>query len=195
MNTINWHPNSPRSLNNAPSRDRTPSSNGLPNIQYSQPVRTTGERLASLVGASLTSVNDSIYVFGGFDQYSDEIFDKLYKLDYKDSCKWTQVIYTKGQPPAKRNDHSATLWNGDKLVIFGGNSEEDDHFNDVAVLNLNNMTWWHPEVHGFIPEGRIRHSASICNDKLYIAGGINVGSTATFADTLLTLDLKTWEWD
>jgi N-acetylneuraminic acid mutarotase len=108
----------------------------------------------------------------------------LYKLDYKDSCQWTEVIYTKGEPPAKRNDHSATLWNGDKLVIFGGNSEEDIHFNDVAVLSLSNMTWWHPEISGFIPKGRIRHSASIYQNKLYIAGGINVNSSASFADTI-----------
>lgn len=195
MNNTNSIPNSPRTNVNTPSRDRTPSSNGLPAIHYSKPIRTIGERLASLVGASLTTVGDTIYVFGGFDQYSDEIYNKLYKLDYKNSCQWTQVIYTKGEPPEKRNDHSATLWNGDKLVIFGGNSEEDIHFNDVAVLDLNNMTWWHPKVNGFIPEGRIRHSASIYQDKLYIAGGINVGTTATFADSLLILDLITWEWE
>ncbi|GAA5795283.1 hypothetical protein HPULCUR_000638 [Helicostylum pulchrum] len=191
----NSNPNSPRTNVNTPSRDRTPSSNGLPVIQYSKPIRTIGERLASLVGASLTTVGDVIYVFGGFDQYSDEIYNKLYKLDYKNSCQWTQVIYTKGEPPEKRNDHSATLWNGDKLVIFGGNSEEDIHFNDIAVLDLDSMTWWHPKVNGYIPEGRIRHSASIYRDKLYIAGGINVGSPATFTDSLLVLDLTSWEWE
>lgn len=191
----NSNPNSPRTNANTPSRDRTPSSNGLPVIHYSKPLRTIGERLASLVGASLTTVGDTIYVFGGFDQYTDEIYNKLYKLDYKDSCQWTEVIYTKGEPPAKRNDHSATLWNGDKLVIFGGNSEEDIHFNDVAVLSLSNMTWWHPEISGFIPKGRIRHSASIYQNKLYIAGGINVNSSASFADTILILDLISWEWE
>ncbi|KAI8640360.1 hypothetical protein BD408DRAFT_419934 [Parasitella parasitica] len=190
---INSRPNSPRTA--APSRDRTPSSNGVPVVHYSQPLRTTGERLASLLGASLTTVNNSIYVFGGFDQYSDEIYNKLYRLDYDDICQWKHVIYTKGEPPAKRNDHSATLWNRDKLVIFGGNSEEDSYFNDIAVLDLTTLTWWHPEVHGFIPEGRIRHSATIYQDKLYIAGGMRVDSSVAFADTLLILDLNTWEWD
>ncbi|KAI7906525.1 uncharacterized protein BX663DRAFT_496765 [Cokeromyces recurvatus] len=189
----NSHPNSPRT--NISSRDRTPSSNGVTNIQHSQPIRTTGERLASLVGASLTTVGDDVYVFGGFDQYTDEIFNKLYKLDNKNSYQWRQIIYTKGDPPAKRNDHSATLWNGDKIVIFGGNSEEDSYFNDVAVLDLNTMTWWHPEVHGFIPQGRIRHSATIYENKLYVAGGIQVNVTTAFADTLLILNLNTWEWE
>ncbi|KAI9480943.1 MAG: hypothetical protein EXX96DRAFT_198272 [Benjaminiella poitrasii] len=193
MNTS--HPNSPRTTINTPSRDRTPSSNGVSVIQYSQPIRTTGERLASLVGASLTTVGDSVYVFGGFDQYTDEIFNKLYKMDYKNSCQWRQVIYTKGHPPAKRNDHSATLWNGDKLVIFGGNSEEDNFFNNITVLDLNTMAWSYPDVHGFVPQGRIRHSATIHENKLYIAGGIQVDVTTTFADTLLILNLDTWEWE
>jgi N-acetylneuraminic acid mutarotase len=162
---------------------------------YPQPIRTTGERLASLLGASINTVGNTIYVFGGFDQYSDEIFNKLYKLDYQDSCQWTQVIYTKGEPPAKRNDHSATLWNGNKLVIFGGNSEEDVYFNDIFVLDLISMTWSQPDVHGFIPEGRIRHSATIYENKLYVAGGIRVDPSDTFANTLLTLNLDTWEWE
>ncbi|KAG1049491.1 hypothetical protein G6F46_001507 [Rhizopus delemar] len=187
------HPNSPHVT--IPSRDRTPSSNGSPMIEYSQPIRTTGERLASLVGASLTTVGDTVYVFGGFDQYSDDIFNKLYKLEYKETCHWTQVIYTKGEPPSKRHDHSATLWNGDKLIIFGGNSEEDKYFNDIVILDLNTMTWHHPETHGLLPEGRIRHSATIFEDKLYIAGGIYAGSSASFADTLLILNLFTWEWE
>jgi N-acetylneuraminic acid mutarotase len=191
----NSHPNSPRNAVNTPSRDRTPSSNGIPVTHYSQPIRTTGERLASLLGASITTVGDTIYVFGGFDQYSDEIYNKLYKLNYKDACQWTQVIYTKGEPPAKRNDHSATLWNGDKLVIFGGNSEEDMYFNDIFVLDLITMTWSLPEVHGFIPEGRIRHSATIYENKLYVAGGIRVDFSPAFANTLLTLNLDTWEWE
>jgi hypothetical protein len=170
--------------------------NTLPAMQYAEAVRTTGEQLASLVGASLTPVNDTIYVFGGFDQYSDEIYNTLYALEYKNSCKWKQVIYTKGQLPGKRTDHSATLWQGNKLVIFGGSSEEEDvHFNDIAVLDLTTMTWEHPETHGIMPEGRIRHSATIYDNKLYIAGGIhNSRMSMSFAETLLVLDLETWLW-
>lgn len=186
-------PNSPRTAANTPSRDRTPSSNGLPSITYSTPIRTSGENLTSLVGASIVPVGETVYVFGGFDQYTDEIFNKLYKLDYKDNCQWTQVIYTKGRPPAKRNDHSATLF-GDNIIVFGGNSEEDRFLNDVAVLNLSTLTWSHPEVQGFLPEGRIRHSATVYKNKLYIAGG-QIDANATFADTLLVLDLENWEWE
>ncbi|KAI9276123.1 hypothetical protein BY458DRAFT_506448 [Sporodiniella umbellata] len=186
------HLNSP--IATTTSRDFTPSLNELPVIEYSQPIRTTGEKLASLVGASLTTVGDSIYVFGGFDQYSDDIFNKLYKLEYKDT-HWKQVIYTKGEPPKKRHDHSATLWNQDKLIIFGGCSEESKFFNDIVILDLNTLTWHHPKTCGLIPEGRVRHSATVFEDRLYIAGGIHTGHTTPFTDSLLVLNLQTWEWE
>ncbi|KAG0171149.1 hypothetical protein DFQ30_001421 [Apophysomyces sp. BC1015] len=158
------------------------------------PIRSTGEPLGSLVGASLTVVGDAVYVFGGFDQYSDEVFNTLYKLTHvEQEFRWRSVIYTKGRLPSKRNDHSATLWGKNKLVIFGGNSEEEGEYcSDVAVLDLETMTWWHPETHGIKPEGRVRHSATIHDDKLYIAGGITVSSKPS--DTLLVLDLISWEW-
>ncbi|KAI8969952.1 hypothetical protein BDF20DRAFT_979547 [Mycotypha africana] len=195
---MNSYPQSPRTTANTPTRDRTPSSNGVPVKNYTKPIRTTGERLASLVGASITNINETVYVFGGFDQYTDEIYNKLYKLEYnKDDCQWKQIIYIKGDPPAKRTDHTATLWNEDKLIIFGGSSEEEDiYLDDIVVLDFSTMSWLHPVVHGFIPEGRIRHSASICGNKLYIAGGVRRGATMSeFADTLLILDLETWEWE
>jgi N-acetylneuraminic acid mutarotase len=177
---------------------RTDSSNGTAVNAYTKPVHTTGENLGPLVGASLTTVDDDyIYVFGGFDQYSDDLFNKLYKLDYKNQCHWSQVIHTKGKPPGKRTDHSAILWQTNKLVIFGGSSEEEEdvYFNDISVLDLATMTWQQPETAGFVPQGRIRHSATIDNDKLYIAGGlVHSANHNDFADTLLILDLKTWEW-
>ncbi|KAI9313153.1 hypothetical protein BX666DRAFT_1980181 [Dichotomocladium elegans] len=183
----------------SPSRELTPSSSSggaCPVKQFAKPIRTTGESLGSLVGASLTVVGDSVYVFGGFDQYTDEVFNALYKLtaEADSQYKWTQVIYTKGRPPAKRNDHTATVWDRNKLVIFGGNGEEDGRFfNDVSVLDLDTLTWWQPETFGVIPEGRVRHSATIYGNKLYIAGGLT--DQGTFADTLVVLDLNTWEWD
>ncbi|KAI9498963.1 hypothetical protein BDB00DRAFT_741588, partial [Zychaea mexicana] len=168
--------------------------NGLSVKSSTKPFRTTGESLGSLVGASLSVVGDSIYIFGGFDQYTDDVFNALYKLSLK-THQWSRVIYTKGRLPAKRNDHTTTLWkNRNKLVVFGGNGEEDGRFfDDVAVLDLDSLTWWQPETYGIRPDGRMRHSATIYDDKLYIAGGLSA-TEGTFADTLLVLDLNTWEW-
>ncbi|CAO3652801.1 unnamed protein product [Cunninghamella blakesleeana] len=93
----------------------------------------------------------------------------------------------------KRNDHTATLWGKDRLVVFGGTGEEEEYFNNVSILHLSNMTWEHPTTYGFIPnEGRIKHSATIYQNKLYIAGGLEKHDR--FADSVLILDLQTYEW-
>lgn len=189
-------PGTPRSAH-SPNRELTPSSTGAAGLHVKGPCkagRTTGESLGTLVGASLTVVNDAIYIFGGFDQYTDEVFNALYRLSQRGGTyHWDRIIYTKGRPPAKRYDHSTTLWNKSKLIIFGGYGEEDGNFlDDIAVLDLETMTWEHPETNGFRPEGRVRHSATIFNDKLYIAGGLSAHEI--FADNLLVLDLVTWEW-
>ncbi|KAI8096257.1 uncharacterized protein BX664DRAFT_323481 [Halteromyces radiatus] len=168
----------------------------------SQVHRTTGESLSCLVGASLTTVGNTVYVLGGFDRYSDEVFNTLYQLTVDEgqqqtSYCWTRMAYNHTAPVmAKRNDHTATLWGTNKLVVFGGTGDDDDHhfFNTVAILHLDTMTWEHPETTGMIPtEGRIKHSANIDDQgRLYIAGGLDREDHV--ADTVLILDLNTYEW-
>lgn len=44
--------------------------------------RTLGQRPACLVNASVTYCgNNQIYAFGGFDQYTDEVYNHVLKLD------------------------------------------------------------------------------------------------------------------
>lgn len=44
--------------------------------------RTLGQRPACLVNASVTFCgNNQIYAFGGFDQYTDEVYNHVLKLD------------------------------------------------------------------------------------------------------------------
>jgi hypothetical protein len=169
--------------------------------------RTTGESLSCLVGASITMVGNTIYVLGGFDRYSDEVFNTLYALKVDDGhtlqepyC-WRRLDYAPSTSVlAKRNDHTATLWGTDKLVVFGGTGEEEDdddagdHFyTQVAILDLPTLTWEHPTTTGGGPSlGRIKHSATIYQDKLYISGGLDRHDHV--ADTVLVLNLLTYEW-
>lgn len=138
-----------------------------------------------------------LYVFGGFDQYTDAVNNDLYRLDVE-TMLWERLIYTKGEPPSKRNDHSATLWGDDRIIIFGGNDERNHYCNDVHILHVRTLTWETPEVTGAIPVGRVKHAATIMNDKLYISGGCleQEGSEPeVVSQELLCLDLLTWEWE
>ncbi|KAI8327962.1 hypothetical protein BC941DRAFT_445958 [Chlamydoabsidia padenii] len=178
---------------------------------YSHVHRTTGESLSCLVGASITTVGNTIYVLGGFDRYSDEVFNTLYALtldepyqqDYE-PYRWRRLVYNTSATSsilAKRNDHTSTLWGTDKLVVFGGTGEEDDgkggggdrFYTQVAILDLHTLQWNHPSTTGCLPmSGRIKHSATIYQDKLYIAGGLDRHDHV--ADTVLVLNLLTYEW-
>ncbi|CAG8473683.1 6927_t:CDS:1 [Paraglomus occultum] len=169
---------------------------------HPRPTETTGVSLGCLVNASVTVVPNKddpqhppnyIYLFGGFDQYTDEVYNDLYRLNVAE-MKWEDVIYVKGKRPSKRNDHSASLWNGNKLVIFGGMDDEDEYCNDVVILDLETMTWERPEVRGYIPQGRAKHSATIYNDKLYIVGGHSADGIIVSED-VNCLDLETWTWE
>ncbi|KAF9292772.1 hypothetical protein BGZ74_000177 [Mortierella antarctica] len=136
-----------------------------------------------------------LYVFGGFDQYTDVVNNDLYRLDVE-TMTWEKLIYTKGELPSKRNDHSASLWGDDRIVIFGGSDETNQYCNDIHILNIRTMTWEAPEVDGFIPAGRVKHAATIIDNKLYVSGGCLEGEEKDgVSQELLCLDLLTWEWD
>lgn len=53
--------------------------------------RTLGQRPACLVNASVTYCgNNQIFAFGGFDQYTDEVYNHVLKLDLN-SHQWSLV--------------------------------------------------------------------------------------------------------
>jgi hypothetical protein len=84
------------------------------------------------------------------------------------------------------------LWQGTKLLVFGGENEHRQHLADVIVFDLKSAHWTQPELHGPIPRGRAQHSAVIHYDKLYISGG-QTGHDSVL-DDICYLDLKTWTW-
>jgi hypothetical protein len=88
--------------------------------------------------------------------------------------------------------HTANLWQGDKLLVFGGENEHRQHLSDVIVFDLKTAYWTQPELHGPAPRGRARHSAVIHDEKLYISGG-QTGHDSVL-DDICYLDLKTWTW-
>lgn len=89
--------------------------------------------------------------------------------------------------------HTACLWQGDKLLVYGGENEHRTHLSDVIVFDLKTAHWQQPELNGPAPRGRARHSAVIHDEKLYISGGMT-GHDNAVLDDICYLDLKTWTW-
>ncbi|RMZ67392.1 kelch repeat [Pyrenophora seminiperda CCB06] len=154
-------------------------------------ISTIGAKPACLVNASVTYVgDDQIYAFGGFDQYTDEVYNHVLRLNLV-TRQWN-LVDNYGDIPGVRMGHTACLWQGNKLLVFGGENEHRQHLADVIVFDLKTAHWTQPELHGPIPRGRARHSAVIYDDKLYISGG-QTGHDSVL-DDICYLDLKTWTW-
>ena len=89
--------------------------------------------------------------------------------------------------------HTATLYQGDKLLIFGGENEHRTYLSDLIIFDLKTAHWTQPAVSGPIPKGRARHAAVLHEDKLFIVGGIT-GHNNYVLDDICYLDLKTFTW-
>ncbi|KAJ5624915.1 hypothetical protein N7510_001224 [Penicillium lagena] len=171
----------------SPAGGRRASADYRPSIRKAQ-----GHVPACLVNASVTYCsNDQIYAFGGFDQYTDEVYNHVLKLDLN-ALRW-ELVDNYGDIPGVRMGHTATLYQGDKLIVFGGENEHREYLSDVVILDLNTSTWTQPEIRGSIPRGRARHAAVIHDDKLFIVGGVT-GENNVILDDLTYLDLTTWTW-
>lgn len=73
-------------MTNSPMKSRAIMDNYRPKV-----TRTLGQRPACLVNASVTYCgNNQIYAFGGFDQYTDEVYNHVLKLDLV-SHQWSLV--------------------------------------------------------------------------------------------------------
>ncbi|KAI9699931.1 MAG: hypothetical protein M1820_006993 [Bogoriella megaspora] len=175
-------------MSNSPIRQRKRSNDGYkPKI-----ITTVGQRPACLVNASVTYVgNNKIYAFGGFDQYTDEVYNHVLKLDLN-ARQWS-LVDNYGDIPGVRMGHTANLWHGDKLLVYGGENEHRSYLSDVIIFDLKTANWTQPELSGPPPRGRARHSAVIHDDKLFILGGLT-GNENVVLDDLCYLDLKTWTW-
>ncbi|RAL05277.1 Kelch motif domain protein [Aspergillus ibericus CBS 121593] len=154
--------------------------------------KAQGHVPACLVNASVTYCNnDQIYAFGGFDQYTDEVYNHVLRLNLN-TLRW-ELVDNYGDIPGVRMGHTATLYQGDKLIVFGGENEHREYLSDVVILDIGTSTWTQPEIRGPIPRGRARHAAVIYDEKLFIMGGIT-GENNIILDELAYLDLKTWTW-
>ena len=71
---------------NSPMKNRAAMDGYRPKV-----TRTLGQRPACLVNASVTYCgNNQIYAFGGFDQYTDEVYNHVLRLDLV-SQQWSLV--------------------------------------------------------------------------------------------------------
>ena len=119
----------------------------------------------------------------------DEVYNHVLKLDLP-TLQWS-LVDNYGDIPGVRMGHTACLWRGKKLLIFGGENEHREFLSDVIIFDIPTATWAQPEVWGALPRGRARHASVIHDEKLFVIGGLSGKETL---NDISYLDLKTWTW-
>jgi hypothetical protein len=96
---------------NSPVKHRLPLEGHRPKV-----TRTLGQRPACLVNASVTYCgNNQIFAFGGFDQYTDEVYNHVLRLDLV-SHQWT-LVDNYGDIPGVRMGKLPVSWSHTSLLF------------------------------------------------------------------------------
>lgn len=121
-------------------------------------------------GHSACVIKNKMYIFGGFEYFSDQYSHDVYCLDF-DSMIWTYIAAT-GPIPSPRDFHTAVPVD-DRMYIFGGRGDlnlrdypdEELYCSELFYLDTKNHKWVLVDATGDIPVGRRSHSA--CKFALY----------------------------
>ncbi|KAF9363005.1 hypothetical protein BGX34_005077 [Mortierella sp. NVP85] len=182
---------------------------------------TTGDIPPPLVGATMTIVDDKLYLFGGRFVQTRLMTNALYIL-HLDEFRWedisniVNVMPTElpvgdpgaedenemSPPPTERYFHSANAYKN-MIVIFGGMGPApatgDDQqdlvvFSDVHVLDLELLQWRQVRIPSstHAPKPRYAHLSSISGSKLAVIGGQDIANK--YIEEINVLDLDSWQW-
>ena len=121
-----------------------------------------------LCGHSMTVVNDSLYIFGGFDGKLWK--NSLFIINPDKAANWHSPSIS--NPPGVRGYHSAVLFN--KHIIFYAGYNGKYILADIVALDIDSLTWFLPETcSGHFPSARNAHTMILQGSQLYLFGGYN----------------------
>ncbi|KMZ67606.1 Acyl-CoA Binding Protein [Zostera marina] len=150
-------------------------------------MKTYGKAPISRGGQSATLVGTTLVIFGG-EGAKKTLLNDLHILDLE-SMTWDEID-TIGVPPSPRSDHSSAIYNERYLFIFGGGSHSTC-FNDLHILDMNNMKWSKPTQKGTIPSPRAGHAGITIGVNWFIVGG---GDNKSGASETYVLNMSTLVW-
>ncbi|KAI9322223.1 hypothetical protein BX666DRAFT_1827210, partial [Dichotomocladium elegans] len=161
---------------------------------------TSGEKPPPLVGASVTVVDDRVFVFAGRLVTSRKMTNYMYVLNLN-TLEWERHIPPpdSGKPPKPRYFHSANV-HKNLIVVFGGmgysriSTDGLCVLDDISVFDVETMTWRRPTVEPslFAPRPRYAHLSTVADGKLVVIGGQDINNG--YLGEINVLDLTTWEW-
>ena len=107
-------------------------------MEWSMP-KTIGDAPSRRSGHSFVLIGDFGYLFGGNDfRKPPGPNNDLYKLDISGNEFFWSKIASTGRHPEPRSNHTATrIYNGSKMLLFGGFRSSSIRYNDVWMFDIN----------------------------------------------------------
>eukprot|EP01132_Coremiostelium_polycephalum_P005771 gene5771-7181_t len=137
----------------------------------SYPIKSKGPTPSPRYQHTGTTIGKYIYYIGGQEtqvrRFSD-IFkyntetNRMIKVDV--TCSGTS------SPPKFARHTSVAI--GNKIFVFGGFDGSGVYF-DLAIFDVDTLTWSSPAVTGTPPRSRTNHASAAVGNDLYVFGGIN----------------------
>ncbi|XP_076313868.1 kelch domain-containing protein 2-like isoform X1 [Tachypleus tridentatus] len=112
-------------------------------------------------------ISNRVYIFGG--RYRNTRMNDTHCIDMT-TLTWSGSLPTRGPQPRGRSWHSLTGLSSERLVLYGGFSQNSEPLSDCWLLELSSLTW----VQVALPfqKPRLWHSAVLSPfDEVLIYGG------------------------
>ena len=133
--------------------------------------------------------SDGVFFFGGYNE--NKIPTNLFfKMEIGVKPVVFEIPKTKGKPPSPRIQATMNFNSENNLIVIHGgrNDLKNEVYNDIVLLDMENMCWIQTKFWGEKPLHRSEHSAVVISNKLFIFGGINNNKYINFDFTIFNLD-------
>ncbi|XP_057517343.1 uncharacterized protein LOC130798399 isoform X1 [Amaranthus tricolor] len=155
--------------------------------------RVWGDGPQAREGHSAALVGQRLFIFGGCGKSlknpREVYYNDLYILN-TESFVW-QCAVTFGRPPPARDSHSCLSWKN-KMVVIGGEDEQDYYLSDVHILDTDNLVWKELHTSGQWLSPRAGHSTVSFGKLIFVFGGFT--DAQNLYDDLYMLDIETGIW-
>ncbi|KAK3839951.1 MAG: hypothetical protein J3R72DRAFT_447044 [Linnemannia gamsii] len=151
-----------------------------------------------------SSLRKSILVYGGYTTLAPLVAQRnLYELSLSDGTTPPafELKASKGDLPLARYGHCLVeAYNGTKMVLFGGATQDNSTSDDIYILDVATLTWTAGKTTGAAAVGasRMYASCAVTNDMFVAYGGARIdhGTKAwsMVKEPVVVYNLKTSEW-
>jgi len=142
--------------------------------------------------AVLSEDEKNMIVFGGVDDFG-KLYGDIYSLDLE-THKWS-IESTSGTAPPPRLGHTAVSIPGNKMIVFGGNTDRS-MLNDLFVYDITKKSWTKLNPSGELPVARTGTIGTHIGNYIYIFGGIKYyGDIYGYLNDAYRLNLETTKWE